>query len=206
MEAAACSAGSSRPMPAAQARRPRRLARSWLRGKAVAIVARGDPKFPQEASAHSFLRSEAAAFGNALGRIRSADEVLARSLDAQLVHGPRGRNADRLAVVANEAPLAHAGPRRQIGNREVVGKVTGHPTMQAIKAAGTRLKGERRTELGLSARPLQEDHEIACDGHGRRMPDILLDHGECEVDPCGDAGGGPQSSILNENRIRLDAR
>ena len=84
------------------------------------------------------------------------------------------RHASRLAIAAQKAALAHARLRREAGERQVASEVFGKPAVQVGKAVVGRLQRERRTELRLSARPLEEHHEIARDAEREPAAEILL--------------------------------
>src|SRR5215208_1795691 len=60
-----------------------------------------------------------------------------------------------------------------------------------------------RTELGLAARALQEEDEPTGYLDGDLSAQVLLDEGEREVHPGGDARGGPDVAVADENRVRV---
>ena len=52
---------------------------------------------------------------------------------------------------------------RKAGERQVLGEVFGEPIVQVSETLVRRLQRERRAELRLPARPLEEHHQLARD-------------------------------------------
>ena len=94
----------------------------------------------------------------------------------------------------------------QVLDNQVGLEIAGDPGMQVRKgaAAVVLLGGENIAELGLAARPLEENHERLRDLHGDVMAVILFDHGKRKIDSRRHAGGGPHLSIAGKKRIALD--
>jgi hypothetical protein len=63
----------------------------------------------------------------------------------------------------------------------------------------------RAGELALPARPAEEHHEPAGDGHGDVGAVVVLDEGQRDVDSGGDAGGRPHVAIARPDRVGVDA-
>jgi hypothetical protein len=87
--------------------------------------------------------------------------------------------------------------------------VIGHPLLQlgerlAIAELGLQL----RAELRLSARTLEEEHELSGDQPGHLGPAILLDQSEGQVHARGHAGGREEVPLPHEDGIGVhgDAR
>ncbi|CAM5496372.1 hypothetical protein SNARM312S_03373 [Streptomyces narbonensis] len=89
-------------------------------------------------------------------------------------------------------------------NGEVAAGVLGDPLLevaQRLPVGG--LGGQLDAELGLVARAAQEDDQMAGDGEGDVPAEVLLDQGEREVDAGGDAGGGGEAAVPDEDGVRV---
>ena len=75
--------------------------------------------------------------------------------------------------------------------------------MQTLEAGIALLQGQRRAELRLAARALQEDDEMAGHRQGELAAEILLDQRQRQIDSGGDAGRGPDVAVADEDRIGL---
>src|SRR5262249_62183220 len=126
----------------------------------------GHPHEAEEAPSHRLLGTEPTPDGDPLDGRSTLQEALTCRLDAEQLDGPRRCDPDRRDVVTAEAPLTHAGPAREGREREVFGKVLGHPRVKRVEWLRRRLKRERRAELSLPAGTLQKYDEVACDAEG----------------------------------------
>src|SRR5262245_12911649 len=111
-----------------------------------------------EAAAHGLLRAKAAALRGPLDRL-AVFERAARGLHPKLLDGARRGRAGRLAVVTHEAALAHPGGIGERRDREIASEMIRDPGVQALEPPVAMLQGERRAELRLAARALQEHHQ-----------------------------------------------
>ena len=132
----------------------------------------------QEAAPHRFLGAETAASGDSLHRIGRGREELACRFDPHLLDGAGRRHPHLGAIMPDETALAHAGASGKRGNRKVFSKFPRHPAVQFIEGVLTLLQAEHSAELRLTARALQEDHQIARHGGRGGMANIVFDHGE----------------------------
>jgi hypothetical protein len=60
------------------------------------------------------------------------------------------------------------------------------------------------TELQLTAGALEEHHQLRCHSQSDFASEVLLYKRESEVQPGGDAGGGPNTSVTYVNGVRVD--
>ncbi len=107
-----------------------------------------------------------------------------------------------LAEHAGEVARAHVHPRRQAFDVEVLAEMLGDPLDQVGEAfAAAGLAGEQLAELRLPARPLHEHHHVPRHLHGAGMAVVFLEQGQHQVDAGGDAGGGPELAVVDEDRV-----
>ena len=146
---------------------------------------------PGEATPHGLLAAEAAASGDLLEGLDGVGEQRTRLFDTQPFDGAGRRHAGRLPVAALKAAFAHAGPRSKGGDRQVGCKVFPHPAMQGFEAGGAMLERQGSAVLRLSARTLEEDHQLARHRQRHGAAKVVFDQSESEVDAGGHAGRGP---------------
>ena len=134
---------------------------------AVLGRARADPA--GERAAERLGGAEAGSAGDSVDGERRGLEQPARDLDPHPLDVHRGRAADLGAEHAGEVARAHRGPGREPFDAVVVVGVLADPVLQlAQRIARRELRRELRAELGLTARPLHEQHELARDVAARR--------------------------------------
>src|ERR1700722_5206041 len=140
----------------------------------LSIVLQAHALEASKISPHRLFRAESAARRDSLGGEARIDKQLTSRLDAQPLDRARRRQACRLAISAQERPLAHSRLRRQAGERKVLGEVFGEPNVQVSETLVRRLQRERRAELRLAARPLEEHHQLARDAERKRASEVFF--------------------------------
>jgi len=145
-----------------------------------------------------------AAFGHHIERVEARLEVGACRLKPDPLHEACRALADLGGEHAGEVAHAH---RRRGGER-------GQPVVTAGRGLDAILDGpdggapgpghpDRRGELGLAARPVQEHDQPP----GQRLGDIgaqvVGDQGKCQVDAGGDPGARPDLAVMDIERIRI---
>ncbi len=68
-----------------------------------------------------------------------------------------------------------------------------------------KLRRELGAELRLAARPLDEEHQLACHRERHLAAVVLLDHREGQVHPGAHTSRGVHAAIANEDPVRLHA-
>src|SRR5258708_5322425 len=173
--------------------------------EARAVLLRRHAEAAQEAAAQALLVAEAAAEGDARDRRLGLLERAARRVDAQALDRLRRRRAHAPGIDAREVARAHGDARGERRDAEIVGEMLRQPVVQRGEAAiVTRLALEQGAELRLATRALEEDDEMARHAQGHGAAEILLDQSQRQVDAGGDAGGGPDLAVAQEDRVGLD--
>ena len=114
------------------------------------------------------------------------------------------------AGVGGEHRLGRLGPavgrqrRGQVRQGQRAVQIFHHPAVQAIETTALVLQGQGRAELGLAAGTLEEDHQLPRDGQGEIAAKIGFDQRQGQIYTGGDAGGGPELTVLDEDRIRVE--
>jgi hypothetical protein len=82
-----------------------------------------------------------------------------------------------------------------------VDDVVEHVSQRALGLGG---EVETRAELRLASGSLHEDDEVTRDVAGELGAVVGLDEREAEVDPGGDARGGMDGAVVDEDRVRVE--
>ena len=126
-------------------------------------------------------------------------------LDADALDEAPGRLSHLLAEDPREVARAHRDASGERVDRVVGLRMLHDPGLQVAQRVPLgHLAGELRRELGLTARPLEEEHHRAGDLEGQLAIDVVLDEGEREVHPGGDPRGGPDVPVAHVDRVGLD--
>ena len=100
---------------------------------------------------------------------------------------------------------AHVGALGQRLHREVPGEVLDDVAAHlAQRLAHRLLRGECGAELRLVAGTAQEQHQMASDRQRGVAVEVFLDQRQREVHAGGDAGGGPDVAVAQEDRLGVD--
>jgi hypothetical protein len=171
----------------------------------LAVPARSDAEKPDEGAAHSIHASESGGRGDLLQPLVRALELTARGLDPHLQHVLRGARAHLAREYALEVSNAHRHPIREIFHGKTLRQVIRDPDLElADRGHLGSLRGEGNAQLRLSARPAEEQHQLASGFVRETGSAILLHPGEGEVDARGNPGGSVDVPILDPEGFVLD--
>ena len=122
-----------------------------------------------------------------------------------LLHVLRRRQPDLAQEHAREVARAHRDPLRQRRDRAVgVGMVDDPGLQLAQRLAIRRLGCELGAELRLAAGAAEEEHHLPRGVERDLAAEVVLHQRERQVHARGDAGGGPDVAVADEDRIGID--
>ncbi|MCU1372296.1 MAG: DJ/PfpI family protein [Ilumatobacteraceae bacterium] len=142
------------------------------------------------------------------GEIGGLQETADR-LDPELLDVHGGGGARLGPEGAGERAGAHAGPLGEAVDGEILVEVVREPALDLDDGRGAGGLGlELGAELGLAAGSPGEHHQPCRHLVGHLGPVVGFDERQCQVDPGGDAGGGPAVAVVDVDLVgeHLDRR
>src|SRR6516162_6517008 len=114
-----------------------------------------------------------------------------RRFHSQPLNRTGWRLPGRLRVVPAETALAHRGLIGEHRKRKIARQMLVDPVVEWSELVVGCLQGQCCAELGLSARTLKEDNQIAGDGERHGAAEVLLDERQRQINPGGHSSRGP---------------
>ena len=173
--------------------------------ESLAVGVGGHAEAAGERPAHRLAGAEPAPAGDRLDGVGCRLERAAGRFGAHGGDVLGWGGAHRRAEAADEVALAHPDPLGEHDDAVVAARVG------VDRLLGGPDRTRRRTivpdgcrELRLTARAAQEHHQPPRHQLGDVGAVVVLDEGEGEVDPGGDAGRRPHVAVAHEDRIGVD--
>jgi hypothetical protein len=88
----------------------------------------------------------------------------------------------------------------QSRQRQFIAQMVVDPVMERAEFVLSGLKGQRSTELRVSAGTLAENNQVAGYGERHRTTEVLLYERQRQIDPGRHSGRGPDRTVAHENR------
>ena len=173
-------------------------------GKAVAEAGRGGVQLPGKGPPQRLVAAESAQLCHERHGVALEDEGAGR-IDADPFE-PACRRRARLGL---EHPVqvahAHPGGRCHRGGGVFVGGIGQDRIHQGPQRPVVRRRGaQRRRELGLAAGAVHEHHQLAGRFPGCPDAEVILDHGEGQVDARADARRGQVAAVADMDDVWFD--
>lgn len=157
--------------------------------KSQPIFAGTYAEIPGKRAPHAIGASKATTDRDLLQRPACVLELQSRGVQPSCVDKFGGRHVHFLAEDTGEIPNTHAGLFREVIDGQLRRKIVQDVLLNLLDLGfAGHLRGEMSTELGLTARALQEHDHVARHDQGQLSSVILFDKSECQIHARGYAG------------------